>query len=144
VTERVALYTRVSMEDQAKEGFSLKAQENKLRDYARAQEWQVVAAYVDEDFSGSSTKRPAYQRMMAERDLWDRVLVTRIDRVHQDYGSFLELVNDLDRWGKQLTSVEEPFDRKTAMGRFTRDLAARIAQLEREQKEERATEGVNR
>ncbi len=64
---RVALYMRVSTEDQAKEGFSLDAKLERLRFYAKAQGWTVAGEYVDEGHSGRTTKRPQYARMMAER-----------------------------------------------------------------------------
>ena len=40
---RVAVYTRVSTEDQAKEGFSLGAQKERLEGYCLARDWTVAA-----------------------------------------------------------------------------------------------------
>jgi len=139
----VALYTRVSTEDQAKEGYSLKAQAQRLRDYVRAHEWEVVAEYVDDGHSGRSTKRPAYQRMMAERDRWDRILVNKMDRIHRNSKNFLQMMEDLNRWGKRFTSMQEAFDTGTAMGRFVMDIIQRIAQLESEQIGERVYMGMS-
>ena len=39
---RAVLYVRVSTEDQAKEGFSLAAQEERLRAYCLAKGWDIV------------------------------------------------------------------------------------------------------
>ncbi|HRR67200.1 MAG TPA: recombinase family protein, partial [Methanomassiliicoccales archaeon] len=39
---RVALYTRVSTEDQAKEGYSLLAQMERLEAYCDAQGWDIA------------------------------------------------------------------------------------------------------
>jgi DNA invertase Pin-like site-specific DNA recombinase len=139
----VALYTRVSTEDQAKEGFSLKAQEQKLRDFARAHEWEIVAAYVEDGHSGRSVKRPAYQRMMAERDRWTRLLVIKMDRIHRNMKNFIQMMEDLERWGKRFTSMQESFDTGTAMGRFVADIIQRIAQLESEQIGERVYMGMS-
>jgi len=69
---RAAIYSRVSTEDQAKEGFSLQAQRERLEAYCKARDWEASASYVDDGYSGRETKRPAYQRMMAERDDGDR------------------------------------------------------------------------
>ena len=71
---RVAVYTRVSTEDQAKEGFSLDAQMERLEAYCKARGWAVATRYVDDGHSGRDTRRPAYQRMMTELDGWDTVL----------------------------------------------------------------------
>ena len=67
-TVRVAIYTRVSTEDQAKQGFSLEAQRERLEAYCLARDWSVAAKYIDDGHSGRNVRRPAYQRMMAERD----------------------------------------------------------------------------
>ncbi|HKZ47458.1 MAG TPA: recombinase family protein [Thermoplasmata archaeon] len=139
----MALYTRVSTEDQAKEGFSLKAQAQRLRDYVRAHEWEVAAEYVDDGHSGRSAKRPAYQRMMAERERWDRILVNKMDRIHRNSKNFLQMMEDLNRWGKRFTSMQEAFDTGTAMGRFVMDIIQRIAQLESEQIGERVYMGMS-
>ncbi len=41
------IYVRVSTEEQAKEGFSIRAQEQKLKDYARIKEWAIHKIYID-------------------------------------------------------------------------------------------------
>ena len=65
--KKVAIYTRVSTEDQAKEGFSLDAQLDKLRSYCKARDWVVVEEYIDDGYSGRYVKRPAYKKMMTEK-----------------------------------------------------------------------------
>ena len=72
---RVALYMRVSTEDQAKRGFSLDAQRNRLRAYCEARGWEIVKEYTDEGFSGTNIKRPGYKQMMMDRKEWDMILV---------------------------------------------------------------------
>lgn len=139
---RVALYARVSTEDQAKEGFSLDAQKKRLRDYCKAKEWEIVKEYVDEGHSGKSVKRPAYQQMMAEKDEWDLILVIKMDRIHRNSRNFMEMMDNLRRWGKEFSSVQESLDTSTAMGRFVVDIIQRIAQLESEQIGERVYMGM--
>ena len=62
--QKVAIYMRVSTEDQAKEGYSLENQLNRLRDYCRAREWEISGEYVDEGYTGRNTRRPKYQLMV--------------------------------------------------------------------------------
>src|SRR5207247_4980597 len=93
-TVRVAIYTRVSTEDQAKEGFSLGAQRERLHAYCLARDWAVAATYIDDGHSGRNTKRPAYQRMMAERDHWDAIVVIKMDRIHSNARNFMERIDD--------------------------------------------------
>jgi len=139
---RAAIYSRVSTEDQAKEGFSLEAQRERLEAYCKARDWEAAASYVDDGYSGRETKRPAYQRMMAERDRWDVVLVVKMDRIHRNAKNFMEMMENLRAWGKDFVSATESLDTSTAMGRFVMDIIQRIAQLESEQIGERVKMGM--
>lgn len=139
---RVALYTRVSTEDQAKEGFSLDAQLERLRYYAKAQGWSVAGEYVDEGHSGRTTKRPQYQRMMDERGQWDTLLVLKMDRIHRNSRNFMAMMDQLRKEDKEFASVTESLDTSTAMGRFVMDIIQRIAQLESDQIGERTYVGM--
>ena len=139
---RVALYTRVSTEDQAKEGYSLSAQMERLEAYCDAQGWDIVERYVDDGHSGRSIRRPAYRRMMEEREKWDIVLVMKMDRIHRNSKNFMGMMEDLERWGKKFSSMSESLDTSNAVGRFVVDIIQRIAQLESEQIGERTYMGM--
>lgn len=139
---RVALYTRVSTEDQAKEGFSLDAQLERLRYYAKAQGWTVAGEFIDEGHSGRTTKRPRYQAMMDAKGSWDTLLVLKMDRIHRNSRNFMAMMDDLRRHGKEFASVTESLDTSTAMGRFVMDIIQRIAQLESDQIGERTFIGM--
>jgi len=141
-TQRVALYARVSTEDQAKEGFSLDAQRERLNAYCRAQGWIVAEEYVDDGHTGRNVNRPAYQRMLADRDAWDKMLVIKMDRIHRNSRNFMEMMDELREWGKDFVSATESLDTSTAMGRFVMDIIQRIAQLESEQIGERVYMGM--
>jgi DNA invertase Pin-like site-specific DNA recombinase len=139
---KVAIYTRVSTEDQAHEGFSLEAQLESLRHFCKAKKWDVVKEYVDDGYSARDTKRPAYLQMLAEKDLWDLILVVKMDRIHRNSKNFMEMMENLKKWGKGFSSVQDNFDTTTAMGRFVVDMIVRIAQLESEQIGERVYTGM--
>jgi len=139
---RAALYARVSTEDQAKEGFSIPAQLKRLNAYCKARNWQGVTQYVDEGFSGRDIKRPAYQRMMQEKDQWDVLVVLKMDRIHRNSRNFAQMMDSLNAWKKEFNSMQEAFDTTTAIGRFVMDTIQRIAQLESEQIGERVKVGM--
>lgn len=139
---RVAIYTRVSTEDQAKEGFSLDAQLERLRNYCSARNWEIAKEYIDDGHSGRTTKRPAYQKMMEEREIWDIILVVKMDRIHRNSRNFMEMMDNLRKWNKEFASMQESLDTSTAMGRFVVDIIQRIAQLESEQIGERVYVGM--
>ena len=139
---RVAIYTRVSTEDQAKEGFSLDAQKERLTAYCEAQGWDIADFYLDEGHTGRNTRRPAYQRMLADKDRWDIMLVMKMDRIHRNSKNFMIMMESLEKWGKKFTSMNESLDTSNAVGRFVVDIIQRIAQLESEQIGERTYMGM--
>jgi len=134
---RAAIYTRVSTEDQAKEGFSLDAQLDKLRSYCKARDWIVADEYIDDGYSGRNVKRPAYSKMMSEMDRWDLLLVIKMDRIHRNQKNFMLMMEKLNKNEKEFASMSESFDTSTAMGRFVMNIIQGIAQLESEQIGER-------
>jgi len=142
-TVKAAIYTRVSTEDQAKEGFSLDAQLDKLRSYCKARDWEIGGEYIDDGYSGRYIKhRPAYNKMMQEMDKWDALLVIKMDRIHRNSKNFMQMMEDLQKQGKEFVSMTESLDTGTAMGRFVMDIIQRIAQLESEQIGERVYIGM--
>jgi DNA invertase Pin-like site-specific DNA recombinase len=66
---RAAIYIRVSTEEQAEEGFSLEAQEERLKAYCEAQGWDIAGVYADKGHTGRKINtRDAYKKMLDERD----------------------------------------------------------------------------
>jgi len=139
---RAAIYTRVSTEEQAKEGFSLDAQLEKLRSYCKARDWEVTEEYIDDGYSGRKIKRPAYLKMMEEMEKWDAILVIKMDRIHRNQKNFMAMMEQLNKNKKEFVSMSESFDTSTAIGRFVMNIIQGIAQLESEQIGERVYLGM--
>ena len=141
-TVRAAIYTRVSTGDQAKEGFSLDAQLDKLRSYCNARDWKIGGEYIDDGYSGRNAKRPAYCRMIEEMEKWDTILVLKMDRIHRNSKNFMVMMEYLKQKEKEFVSMSESLDTSTAMGRFVMNIIQGIAQLESEQIGERVYIGM--
>ena len=47
-TLRTAIYVRVSTEEQALEGYSIRGQIEKLKSYALLKEWEIHGVYADD------------------------------------------------------------------------------------------------
>lgn len=78
---RAALYIRVSTEEQAKEGHSIGAQQDRLLDYVRSQGWEVADIYIDDGYSAKDLHRPAIQRLLKDciQRKFDVLLIYRLD-----------------------------------------------------------------
>jgi len=42
-----AIYVRVSTEEQAQEGFSIRAREQKLKEFAKIKDWSIFKIYME-------------------------------------------------------------------------------------------------
>ena len=126
-----ALYSRVSTEDQARDGYSLDAQIRRMEAYCQVRGWNVGGIYRDEGYSGRDIDRPEYQKMFDESDKWDILLVLKMDRIHRNSVNFTFMMDGLRSNGKEFISMQEKFDTTTAMGRFVMDIMQRIAQIGR-------------
>jgi len=138
----VAIYTRVSTEDQAKQGFSLDAQLEKLKAYCFSQEYMIQDIYVDDGFTGTNTKRPKYQKMLKNIKKWDGILVMKMDRIHRNRMNFIDMMDQLKKQDKEFVSMNESYNTTTAMGRFIMGFLQDLAQLESEQTGERTFIGM--
>jgi len=105
---RIALYVRVSTEEQAKEGLSLASQEKRLRAYCQAQEdWMIQDVYIDPGHTGLDTNRPGYSTMLARAPEWDAILVIKADRLHRSVDNAAEFIKAMLRARKQVWSIAE-------------------------------------
>ena len=64
--EEVALYVRVSTEEQAVNGDSLRTQRDELTRYALANGFHIYGIYEDDGFSATNLKRPALERLLKD------------------------------------------------------------------------------
>ena len=140
--KNIAIYTRVSTEDQAQEGFSLEAQLQRLRAYCFSQDYNVTGEYIDDGYSGTNTKRPQYQKMFEDIGKWDGILVMKMDRIHRNRLNFISMMAQLKKQEKEFVSMSESLNTSTAMGRFVMGIIQDIAQLESEQTGERTFIGM--
>ena len=61
------IYVRVSTEEQAQEGYSVRGQTEKLKSYALLKEWDIFDIYADEGISGKNiVDRPAINRLIED------------------------------------------------------------------------------
>lgn len=62
--KNVILYVRVSTDEQADKGYSLRDQEAKLLHYCKEQQYNVIDTYR-EDYSAKTFKRPEFKKLLA-------------------------------------------------------------------------------
>ena len=140
----VALYIRVSTAEQAKEGYSIGEQTERLKLYADAHGWRNIKVYTDAGYSGASLNRPALQELISNISNISRVLVYKLDRLSRSQKDTLHLIEDVfTANGCAFESMSERFDTSSAFGKATVGMLAVFAQLEREQIKERLMMGID-
>lgn len=105
------LYTRVSTDEQAERGFSLREQEASLRAFCQKQGLRVVGHYQD-DASAKTFSRPAWARLIADAASVrpSVVLFTKWDRFSRDTTDALSMIRVLQSMGIEPRAAEQPID----------------------------------
>jgi DNA invertase Pin-like site-specific DNA recombinase len=138
-TQRCAIYTRKSTEDQWDREFSsIESQRDICSAYITCQQhkqWESLPeSYDDAGYSGANLYRPALQRLLrdVEHGEIDVVVIYKIDRLTRSLGDFIRLVQVLDHSHVKFVSVTQAFDTSDSMGRLVLNILLTFAQFERE------------
>ena len=133
---KVVGYIRVSTEEQASEGVSLDAQRCKLEAYAKLYELDLVAVEVDAGVSAKTLERPGLRSALARlaRGDVEGLLIAKLDRLSRSVADWNALIEAHfgPGGGRQLFSVADSIDTRTAAGRLVLNVLMSVAQWERE------------
>ncbi|MGE5446070.1 MAG: recombinase family protein [Ignavibacteriales bacterium] len=145
--ERVAIYERVSTEDQ-KERQSIETQIEYAKQYCEKEGLIITDFYCDDGVSGTILfeERESGKRLLrdAREGKFNTVLVYKIDRIGRDNLVTLGAVFKLNKLGIDIKSMTEVSDRSNPQGRFIFNLFANLAEWEKEQIRERTIDGKYR
>ena len=143
--KKIGIYVRVSTQEQAKEGYSIGEQIDRLKKYSSSQDWTIYQIYTDAGYSGATKNRPALQNLIEDvkSGKIEKVLVYKLDRLSRSQKDTLELIEDVFLTNNcDFESMTERFDTSTSFGRAIVGILAVFAQLEREQIKERMSMGL--
>ncbi len=128
------IYCRVSTEEQANEGFGLRAQEHKCRLYAELHGFDNVRVVRDEGYTGSNTNRPGLQAIIRACEAGEiaHVVVSSLDRLSRSTLDTLRIVTDVFDGHVAFHSIRETLDTSSATGRFALTMFSAVAQLDRD------------
>jgi DNA invertase Pin-like site-specific DNA recombinase len=116
-----------------------------LRQMAAQRGYQVVGEITDK-ISGVKTRRPGLDELMRDgrRGRFDVVLVWACDRIARSTRHFLEVLDELNRFGIEFVSFREQIDTGGPLGRAIVVIIGAIAELERSLIVERVRSGMRR
>ncbi len=146
--KRVAIYLRVSTDEQAKEGhYGLKVQEDRLRQFCASQGYELSEEHVyrDEGYSGTLKveMRPGLSALYeaAREKQFDTLIVYKLDRLFRNQTKLLVSLEQLIDYGVGFQSATQSFDTDTSTGRLMMQILGSFAEHERELIRERMTAG---
>jgi site-specific DNA recombinase len=146
MTMKVLGYCRVSTDEQANHGQSLDAQRAKLEAYAKLYDLELVEVITDAGVSAKSLDRPGLQKVLVrlKKGEVDGVIICKLDRLTRSVGDWQELIDEhfSSKAGKQLFSVADSIDTRTAAGRMVLNVLLSVAQWEREAIGERTRDAL--
>ncbi len=137
--KNVAIYCRVSTEEQKKFGISVNDQKNSLTDYCKKNNYNIYDYYIDEGISASTIlKRKEFVRLLKDLDNIDLILFTKLDRFSRNVRDANNLLVELDKHNTFFKAIDEDdIDTSTADGRFIFNLKVNLAEHERNKDSER-------
>lgn len=138
---RVALYIRVSTEEQAMHGYSLQAQEDNLVQYAQEHGYKIVGIYRDE---GNSARKPITKRKVVlqlledvKEDKIDLILFIKLDRWTRNVEAYHTVQKVLDAHNVSWQTTMEDYETMTANGRFKVNIMLSVNESESDRTSER-------
>lgn len=136
---KVILYARVSTEEQANYGYSLRAQKQQLENWCKSHGAQIVRYFQEDGASAKSFKRPEFQKLLdfikTNKGLADTLLVVKWDRFSR--GGLRDAVPmqiELARYGIHVRTVEQGGDTSSPEDEVMQAINIVFAKLENDRR----------
>ncbi len=138
------VYCRVSSLEQV-EGTSLESQERMCREYAKRENIDVLAVFVDRGESAKTADRTEFMKAISfcsqKKIKVDTFIVYKVDRFARNQFDHMTVRETLKKYGTELRSVTEPID-STPMGKMMEGILSTFAEFDNNVRTERSTNGM--
>ena len=143
--KKCGLYMRVSTEDQAKEGFSLPEQRERLEMFCKFKGYEMIDYYEDAGISAKTgNHRPEFERL--KEDIKARkintIVALKLDRITRSIYDWENLMTFLDENEAYIDCVNDEINTTNANGKMISRLLMSVSQNEIERTSERTKVGM--
>ena len=143
--KKAGLYMRVSTEDQAREGFSLPEQKERLEAFCKFKGYKIIDYYTDAGISAKTGNfRPEFERL--KEDIKSKKINTivslKLDRITRSIYDWEELITFLNENDAYLDCANDEINTTTANGKMISRLLMSVSQNEIERTSERTKIGL--
>ena len=143
--KKCGLYMRVSTEDQAREGFSLPEQKERLETFCKFKGYEIVDYYQDAGISAKTGNyRPEFERLKADikAKKVNTIVSLKLDRITRSIYDWENIVNFLDENNAYIDCANDEINTTTANGKMVARLLMSVSQNEIERTSERTKVGL--
>jgi site-specific DNA recombinase len=139
------LYLRVSTEDQAREGFSLPEQKERLETFCKFKSYEIVDYYEDAGISAKTGNyRPEFERL--KEDIKSKrintIIALKLDRITRSIFDWEKLMTFLDENDAYIDCANDEVNTTNANGKMVSRLLMSVSQNEIERTSERTKVGL--
>ena len=140
--KKCGLYMRVSTEDQAREGFSLPEQKERLEAFCKFKGYEIVDYY--EDAAKTGNHRPEFERLKDDikAKRINTIVALKLDRITRSIYDWENLMTFLDENNAYLDCVNDEINTTSANGKMISRLLMSVSQNEIERTSERTKVGM--
>jgi len=141
-----AIYVRVSTLEQAEFGFSLKAQQEALENYAKALGYEIFKVYKDSGKSAKDMNRPELTKMLeaAESKKFSAIFTYKLDRFSRSLKDLILTIDKLKDWNVDFVSLQDKIETTSASGKLMFHIISAFAEFERNIIGDRTKFGMHR
>ena len=139
------LYMRVSTEDQAREGFSLPEQKERLEIFCKYKGYTIVDYYTDAGISAKTGNyRPEFERLKDDikNKKINTIVALKLDRITRSIYDWEKLMTFLDENNAYLDCANDEINTTNANGKMVSRLLMSVSQNEIERTSERTKIGL--
>ena len=143
--KKCGLYMRVSTEDQAREGFSLPEQKERLESFCKFKGYEIVDYYQDAGISAKTgNHRPEFERLKDDikAKKINTIVALKLDRITRSIYDWENLMTFLDENDAYLDCVNDEINTTSANGKMISRLLMSVSQNEIERTSERTKVGL--
>lgn len=143
--KKCGLYLRVSTEDQAREGFSLPEQRERLETFCKFKGYEIVDYYEDAGISAKTGNyRPEFERLKSDikAKKINTLVALKLDRITRSICDWEKLITFLDENNAYLDCANDEINTTTANGKMISRLLMSVSQNEIERTSERTKVGL--
>ena len=143
--KKCGLYMRVSTEDQAREGFSLPEQKERLESFCKFKGYEIVDYYEDAGISAKTgNHRPEFERLKNDikAKKINTIVALKLDRITRSIYDWENLMTFLDENNAYLDCVNDEINTTSANGKMISRLLMSVSQNEIERTSERTKIGL--